>query len=194
MVSRKKTFFAALLALGMVLSVQSNLGAWVGWYSPFGSAYLPAVLYANTSLDDECGNYGAFVRGGRSWNLVTCTDFAFMSGGTTTRSAPINDDYQVLTWDTCDPGVLGVTYLMTNGPNRECDVLFCTGWNWNCGPGATTFNQIDLESVACHEFGHVLALGHTPISQATMYAYMNYGDDSKRTLHQDDIDGVCALY
>jgi len=88
------------------------------------------VLYANTNLNSECGNYGALLEG-CGLNQVACTDFTFASGGTTTRSAPINDDYQVVIWtNSCDPGVLATTYLLTNGPNRECDVLFCRNWNW----------------------------------------------------------------
>lgn len=195
MVSRKNSVITVLLALGMVLSLQSNLASWTPWFSPFGQNYLPAVLYANNNLDDECGNFGAFVRGGRSWNLVDCTDFRFASGGTTSRSAPINDDFQVVVWtNSCDPGVLATTYLLTNGPNRECDVLMCRNWNWNCGPGATGGNQIDLESVAAHEFGHVAGLGHSSVPQATMYYAISFGDDSKRSLHSDDIDGICTIY
>ncbi len=195
MFHRKHTFLAILFAIGLLFSTQSDLPAFTTWFSPFGDAYLPAVLYGHTNLNEECGNYGAFIRGARSWNQVSCSSFRFASGGVVSRFTPVNDDFQVVRWvSTCDPGVLATTYLLSNGPDRECDVQMCSNWNWNCGPGSTPFNQIDLESVACHEFGHVLGLGHSSNSGATMYYAISFGDDSKRTLHQDDQNGLCFLY
>jgi hypothetical protein len=42
----------------------------------------------------------------------------------------------------------------------------------------------------CHEAGHSLYLGHSQYSQAVMYAYYT----GRRTLHQDDINGISFLY
>jgi len=193
--TKKYKIFAVALALGLLLSAQTGLYSWTTWYTPFGSNYLPAVMYANPNLNDQCGNYGAFVRGGRTWNIVPNNDFRFAYGGNQNRSAPIRDGYKMLMWtNSCDPGVLGVTYLLQNGPNRECDLLMCLGWNWECGPTNPNYNEYDIESVVCHELGHVLGLGHSSVTQATMYAYINSGDASKRTLHSDDIAGLNYLY
>ncbi len=195
-VSAKKYLRLAIIAaVGLTLFAQTDLFSYTTWFSPFGSSYLPAVLYGNTNLDDECGNYGAFIRGARAWNQVSCSSFRFVSGGVTSRSAPVNDGFQVVKWkNNCDPGVLATTYLEHNGPNRECDVLMCRSWNWACGPGNASWNEYDIQSVACHEFGHVLGLGHSSNSQATMYYAIGAGDNSKRTLHQDDENGLCFLY
>lgn len=191
----KHTLFALLLAIGMLFSIQSGLSAFTTWFSPFGNQYLPAVVYGHTNLNDECGNYGAFFRGAHSWNQVSCTSFQFVAGGIVNRITPVNDDFQVVRWvNTCDPGVLATTYLVSNGPDRECDMQMCRNWNWNCGPGSTPYSQIDLQSVVAHELGHVLGLGHSSNAAATMYYALSFGNDSKRTLHQDDINGICYLY
>ncbi|XP_057983580.1 metalloendoproteinase 2-MMP-like [Malania oleifera] len=62
--------------------------------------------------------------------------------------------------------------------------------DWSTQP---SMQQADLESVVVHELGHVLGLGHTPVPQAIMYANYWFGS-VKRNLHQDDIEGIRALY
>ncbi|EOY04282.1 Matrixin family protein, putative [Theobroma cacao] len=63
--------------------------------------------------------------------------------------------------------------------------------NWSTNP--TTVNQIDVESVAVHEIGHLLGLGHSRDPNAIMFALYMPGT-IKRNLGQDDIDGMRALY
>lgn len=56
---------------------------------------------------------------------------------------------------------------------------------------------VDLLSAITHEAGHFLGMGHSDDLEATMYADYGLRADDKigaRTLEQDDIDGICALY
>ncbi len=50
---------------------------------------------------------------------------------------------------------------------------------------------IDLVSVAIHELGHSLGLGHSSDPNAVMYAYYN---GIRRSLNSDDIAGIQAIY
>lgn len=50
---------------------------------------------------------------------------------------------------------------------------------------------IDLVTVAAHEFGHALGLGHSAVTGALMAPF--YGGPM-RTLHSDDIAGIQSLY
>ncbi|KAH8490071.1 hypothetical protein H0E87_022552, partial [Populus deltoides] len=61
---------------------------------------------------------------------------------------------------------------------------------WSANPA---MDQIDLESVAVHEIGHLLGLDHSSDSNAVMYSKIPPGT-VKRDLAQDDIDGIHALY
>ncbi|MCB0125042.1 MAG: matrixin family metalloprotease [Caldilineaceae bacterium] len=62
---------------------------------------------------------------------------------------------------------------------------------WTTSTVSGNSQPIDLVTVAIHEIGHALGLGHSHETTAIMYAY--YGG-SRRTLHNDDINGIRALY
>ncbi|XWS08068.1 hypothetical protein CRYUN_Cryun41cG0046500 [Craigia yunnanensis] len=62
--------------------------------------------------------------------------------------------------------------------------------NWSTNPGP---DEIDLESVAVHEIGHLLGLQHSYLPNAVMYAYFDFGI-TKRKLQRDDVNGIRALY
>lgn len=61
-------------------------------------------------------------------------------------------------------------------------------WTVVVPPGA---GGIDLVTVAAHEFGHSLGLGHSSVSGALMAPF--YGGPARR-LHADDIAGIQSLY
>ena len=52
----------------------------------------------------------------------------------------------------------------------------------------------DVQNALTHEFGHVLGLDHSTVPTATMYYSADPGDLSKRTLHKDDLTGLCTIY
>lgn len=57
-------------------------------------------------------------------------------------------------------------------------------------------SMVDLQNTITHEAGHLLGLGHSTVSGATMQPQAIGGltaETSKRTLAQDDKDGYCAL-
>ncbi|OMO62845.1 Peptidase M10, metallopeptidase [Corchorus capsularis] len=63
--------------------------------------------------------------------------------------------------------------------------------DWSSNPGP---NQLDLESVAVHEIGHLLGLKHSPVPEAVMYPYFGYGTTTKKDLHSNDIETLTAMY
>ncbi|KAF8390343.1 hypothetical protein HHK36_024868 [Tetracentron sinense] len=62
--------------------------------------------------------------------------------------------------------------------------------SWSTNPSQ---GVMDLESVAVHEIGHLLGLGHSSVTGAIMYPTIPSGV-TKRQLHGDDIQGIRTLY
>ncbi|QDV32734.1 matrixin family metalloprotease [Tautonia plasticadhaerens] len=85
------------------------------------------------------------------------------------------------------PGVLGYAFAPPpiNGGTRAGDVVLNSSAAWNVG---STF---DLQTVAIHEVGHALGLGHSSISTAAMYDVYN---GLKQGIISDDINGLRSLY
>ncbi|KAJ1389884.1 PGBD-like superfamily [Sesbania bispinosa] len=54
-------------------------------------------------------------------------------------------------------------------------------------------NAVDLESVAVHEIGHLLGLGHSSVEEAIMYPTLR-SRTKKVQLANDDIEGIQKLY
>jgi hypothetical protein len=54
--------------------------------------------------------------------------------------------------------------------------------------------QYDLQAILTHEVGHFIGIAHSPDANAVMYASYNPGSTSQRTLTDDDVGVVCAIY
>lgn len=72
-------------------------------------------------------------------------------------------------------------------------IRYYQSWSWQDGPG-TVSGGIDLQGVACHELGHALGLGHSTVGGATMYPSISGTGVAQRSIENDDISGVKAVY
>jgi len=86
-------------------------------------------------------------------------------------------------------GVLAFTYNQPGG----YQIRYYQGWAWQDGPGAV-FSGVDVQGVACHEYGHALGLGHTNVGGATMYPSISGAGTGARSIQADDIAGLQARY
>ncbi len=85
-----------------------------------------------------------------------------------------------------------ITYNIKTGEIYDADVEINSHDNQ-----ITVGNQnvaADLQSIVTHESGHFLGLAHSPKPDATMFASYQFGDTSLRSLSQDDVNGICAIY
>ncbi|MHC4501507.1 MAG: matrixin family metalloprotease, partial [Planctomycetota bacterium] len=79
-----------------------------------------------------------------------------------------------------------------NSDSLAGDLHFDDSEDWDdyCYSGS----PIDLYSLALHELGHSLGLGHSSNPDAVMYTPFDSYIDCHRSLHQDDIDGIRSIY
>ena len=74
--------------------------------------------------------------------------------------------------------------------NTIASNIFNTDNQWSVG---AVLGAMDYETVTLQEIGHLLGLGHSSVQGAIMWPSINSGVTS-HSLHQDDIDGIKALY
>jgi hypothetical protein len=148
----------------------------------------PNGLIAGPALSAAAGTWGQ--QGG---------SFAFSGGGSTGAGTGAcgggTDGSNTVGWGTQSGSVLAVTcswFSSQGSPFKaavEFDMEIDPDWNWTTGSPI----QVDLQSVALHEFGHALGLNHSASSSAVMFASYSNGSN-KRTPSQDDKDGLLAIY
>ena len=55
--------------------------------------------------------------------------------------------------------------------------------------------KMDVQSVITHELGHIFGfVENWDDEEATMFGELKPGQDNKRTLNEDDVDGLCTVY
>ena len=134
-----------------------------------------------------------------AWGEPCCSNFAAAYQGTTQLTATNNQGRVILSWveSNWNPNwgnvnvTIGITFsqVYNNCAIAQAPILFNgVGFRFSTDGSGT-----DVQAIATHEIGHLLGLGHSQLSNATMYAAYT-GSTGARSLHQDDVDGVCSLY
>jgi hypothetical protein len=157
---------------------------------------------------------GAMARAFATWEAVPTASIGFQFAGFT-GAPPFDDDGVSVLGFQDHPEmdrVLGATGFLIDaltGEIVESDIFFNTAFLWSTAAQGDP-NRFDLESVALHEIGHFIGLGHSAIgetemrpdgtrrvlgSAAVMFPIaMGRGITQDRELQPDDIAGISDLY
>ena len=155
---------------------------------------------------------GAVERATATWSSVANVRFAYQ--GLTTAPAEGTDGRNTIGFlDRPDlDRVLGATSFMvdtTTGSIYEADIFFNTSFVFSVSAQGEP-GRVDLESVALHELGHLLGLGHSAIGEtertgnggrrvlgtgSVMFPIaLTPGAIADRVLQPDDFAGISDLY
>ncbi len=170
---------------------------WTYQSNPMGENYKINANCVDGPAGDANSQRTVIQNGANVWNNAGA-DFLFTYGGTSSQTYVSFNGTNLVYFDTTPPdggGYLAATYYWSSGGNMlECDMVFddqhYTWWNGSGG----CYSYYDIQSVAAHEFGHFLCLGHSAYQAATMYYAIGACQTHPRSLYFDDINGILAIY
>jgi len=125
-----------------------------------------------------------------TWSGVAGSSFRFVHGGDSVSGnvAHHGNDFNDSYFESLPPFVGAVTYAFESGSRlRDRDVGFNSNFSWS----ATGVGGLDVETIALHEYGHVLGLLHEDGVPAVMNSV---AAGVRRRLQGDDEEGVRFLY
>lgn len=162
-----------------------------------GGVASPVFNY-NPANDPFDGISGVPIQGGLTgWNGITDNLLVDTMGPSTNCPSLVKecpgrqktDELNDVGWvDIKGNNTLGVTWYNTS--SKEADIAFDINQSWFIN-GVTPTASIDIFSVAIHEFGHALGLGHSEEAETVMAAY--YGGVVSGP-GADDIAGIMTIY
>jgi hypothetical protein len=156
----------------------------------------------------------AVARAFDTWRQVPGAGASFTFVGFTSAEPFEDDGMNVLGFEDRPEleRVLGATtYLIdrVTGDILESDIFFNSAFDWSVAPAGETGKE-DVQSIATHEIGHLLGLGHSALGETELrpdggrrviaaesvmfpIAY-SAGSIESRTLKPDDVAGVSDIY
>ncbi len=199
---------SAYLKFGYTIGGQSVVLKW-----PSGTP-VPYVVGSGGGGDVSAAEFReAVTRAFATWEQVGSSTIRFTQAGISDREPSDNDGVTLLAFANRPSldrtlGATSYTIDIATGTLLEADVFFNAAFPWSVAPAGQA-GRFDLESIAAHEIGHLIGLGHSALGETEMVgtgrrvlsagavmfpiAFAPGSIDGRR-LQPDDIAGVSDIY
>jgi predicted Zn-dependent protease len=150
----------------------------------------------NSTITDGSGGVNATVSAIRAWGMISSsTTSSAAVRGSAPATIMLNTNGGV-----CTGGCLAATltgyYVSQTGDDRiyDADVYTNTSHQFYSSGESGCSAEYDINGIMVHEVGHVIGIGHSSVSGATMYPSISACNTSARTLASDDFAARDDLY
>lgn len=189
----------ALVALAAGVAAAGLLTTVVRAYSlsSYKWSVSPVVVYLNPNNGDvtTTAAEAAVQSALNTWSQAGSA-FRYQYGGRVSVTTSSYDGKNVMMFrNSSNGGAIASTYSWWSGGSRvDSDIIFWDGdWRFFTGTSGCSDGAY-VEDVAMHELGHSLGLGHSSVTEATMYSAYVRCSTAMRSPSSDDIAGLKALY
>lgn len=193
----KKTIFALAIATVIVMASADPAMAYVllsprrTWASTPVS--VPVYSVGNSTINDGSGGVTAVAGAVKAWGMV--------SSGSTNQQAVRGQAPATIMLNTngriCTGSCLAATLTGYYSGNTIYDADVYTNTRYSFTSSKETdgcSGEFDIDGIMVHEVGHVIGIGHSNVSGATMYPTVSSCNFNNRTLENDDIAAKNDLY
>jgi hypothetical protein len=195
-VVRREAARLLLAAFATAVVLTAHPSAFVLSGSKWARMPVPYVVNpTNLDLPDSAID-PAVAAGADVWRLQTTASVNLAYAGRSAQTVNTYDGANVVMFRNASNGsTIATTYWWSTGSNIvDADIVFWDGGFTFFTGSSGCSSGFYIEDIAAHEFGHALGLGHSTSTAATMYPSTSACDTRNRSLDNDDIAGVTALY
>jgi hypothetical protein len=150
----------------------------------------------NSTITDGSGGVNATVSAIRAWGIISSsTTSSAAVRGSAPATIMLNTNGGI-----CTGGCLAATltgyYVSQTGDDRiyDADVYTNQAYQYYSSGETGCSGEYDINSIMTHEVGHVIGIGHSNVSGATMYPSISACNTAPRSLASDDIAARDNLY
>jgi hypothetical protein len=193
----KKTIFALAIATVIVMASADPAMAYVllsprrTWASTPIS--VPVYTTGNSSINDGSGGVLAVSGAIKAWGVVnSSTTNQQAVRGQAPATIMLNTNGRICT-GSCLAATL--TGYYSGNTIYDADVYTNTRYSYTSSKETDGCSgEYDIDGIMVHEVGHVIGIGHSNVSGATMYPTVSSCNFNNRTLENDDLAAKNDLY